>query len=180
MNSGKLSNWLQIAANVGIVVGLLLVGVQLKQNSDLLKTQLLYDESRRAVDLETLVVGENGAEVWAKSISDAKNISLPEQRIMEALLWSFVEQLRSTRLLTELGLLEDEEWRLRVSSESAFYLANDYGKAWWANYSSENSSLPDDLKAAINARLSDNDNNFTIDYFRAVMELVNEQGKHGN
>ena len=61
MNSGKLSNWLQIAANVGIVVGLLLVGVQLKQNSDLLKTQLLYDESRRAVDLETLVVGENGA-----------------------------------------------------------------------------------------------------------------------
>ena len=99
---------------------------------------------------------------------------------MEALLWSFVEQLRSTRLLTELGLLEDEEWRLRVRSESAFYLANDYGKAWWANYSSENSSLPDDLKAAINARLSDNDHNFTIDYFRAVMELVNEQGKHGN
>ena len=180
MNNGKLSNWLQITANIGIVVGLLLVGVQLKQNSDLLKTQLLYDESRRAVDLETLVVGENGAEVWAKSITDAKNISLPEQRIMEALLWSFVEQLRSTRLLTELGLLEDEEWRLRVSSESAFYLANDYGKAWWANYSSENSSLPDDLKAAINARLSDNDHNFTIDYFRAVMELVNEQGKHGS
>ena len=109
MNSGKLSNWLQIAANVGIVVGLLLVGVQLKQNSNLLKTQLLYDESRRAVDLETLVVGENGAEVFAKSISDAENLSLPEQRIMEALLWSFVEQLRSTRLLTELGLLEDEE-----------------------------------------------------------------------
>ena len=180
MNSGKLSNWLQIAANVGIVVGLLLVGVQLKQNSDLLKTQLLYDESRRAVDLETLVVGENGAEVWANSISDTKNISLREQRIMEAILWSFVEQLRSTRLLTELGLLEDEEWRLRVSSETAFYLANDYGKAWWVNYSSGNSSLPDDLKDAINARLSDVDHNFTIDYFRAVMKLVNEQGKHGS
>ncbi len=180
MNSGKLSNWLQIAANVGIVVGLLLVGVQLKQNSNLLKTQLLYDESRRAVDLETLVVGENGAEVFAKSISDAENLSLPEQRIMEALLWSFVEQLRSTRLLTELGLLEDEEWRLRVSSETGFYLANDYGKAWWVNYSSGNSSLPDDLKAAINARLSDVDHNFTIDYFRAIMELVDEQRKNGS
>jgi len=55
-----------LAANVGIVVGLLLVIVKLKQNSDLLKTQLLYDESRCAVDLESLVVGENGAEVWAK------------------------------------------------------------------------------------------------------------------
>jgi len=52
---------------------------------------LLYDESRRAVDLETLVVGENGAEVWAKSISGPKNMNLSEQRIMESLLWSFVE-----------------------------------------------------------------------------------------
>ena len=179
MNNGKLSNWLQIAANVGIVVGLLLVGVQLKQNSDLLKTQLLYDESRRAVDLETLVVGENGAEVWAKSISDPKNMSLPEQRIMEALLWSFSEQLRSTRLLAELGLLEDEEWRLRVNSETAFYLANDYGKAWWINYSSGNTALPDDLIAEVNSRLSEVNTNFTADYAKAIMESVNSNGASG-
>ena len=179
MNNSKLSNWLQIAANVGIVVGLLLVGVQLKQNSDLLKTQMLYDESRRAVDLESLVVGENGAEVWAKSISDAKNMSLPEQRIMEALLWSFSEQLRSTRLLAELGLLEDEEWRLRVRSETAFYLANDYGKAWWINYSTGNAALPDDLIAEVNLRLSQVDENFTAGYAKAIMELVNSNVASG-
>ena len=179
MNNSKLSNWLQIAANVGIVVGLLLVGVQLKQNSDLLKTQMLYDESRRAVDLETLVVGENGAEVWAKSISDAKNMSLPEQRIMEALLWSFSEQLRSTRLLAELGLLEDEEWRLRVRSETAFYLANDYGKAWWINYSTGNAALPDDLIAEVNLRLSQVDEDFTAGYAKAIMELVNSNVASG-
>ena len=179
MNNGKLSNWLQITANIGIVVGLLLVGVQLKQNSDLLKTQLLYEESRRAVDLETLVVGENGADVWTKSIADAKNMSLPEQRIMEALLWSFSEQLRSTRMLAELGLLEDEEWRLRVSAESAFYLANDYGKAWWINYSDGNTSLPDDLTAAVNARLAEVDTNFTADYFKDIMDLVNSDGASG-
>ena len=179
MNNSKLSNWLQIAANVGIVVGLLLVGVQLKQNSDLLKTQMLYDESRRAVDLETQVVGENGAEVWAKSISDAKNMSLPEQRIMEALLWSFSEQLRSTRLLAELGLLEDEEWRLRVRSETAFYLANDYGKAWWINYSTGNAALPDDLIAEVNLRLSQVDENFTAGYAKAIMELVNSNVASG-
>ena len=180
MNNAKLSDWLQIVANVGIVIGLLLVGVQLKQNSDLLKTQLLYDESRRAVDLETLVVGENGAQVWAKSISGAKNMSLPEQRIMEALLWSFVEQLRSTRLLADLGLLEDEEWRLRVRSETAFFLANDYGRAWWVNYSNGNNSLPDDLIAEINSRLSEVSTRFTADYAESIMELVNSNGESGN
>jgi hypothetical protein len=180
MNNSKLSSWLQITANVGIVAGLLLVGVQLKQNSDLLKTQLLYDESRRAVNLETLVVGEDGAEVWAKSISGAKSMSLSEQRIMEALLWSFVEQLRSTRLLAELGLLEDEEWRLRVNSESAFYLGNEYGKAWWVNYSESNASLPDDLKAEIDSRLSEVDTNFTANYAKDIMDLVNKHDEISN
>ena len=78
MNSSHLSDWLQIAANLGIIGGLLLAGVQLKQNSDLLKTQLLYGESHRLVELETLVVGEMGAEVWAKSISDPLGLDLSE------------------------------------------------------------------------------------------------------
>ena len=180
MNYGKLSNWLQISANIGIVVGLLLVGVQLKQNSDLLKTQLLFEESYRAIELETKVVGENAAEVWAKSISDAKTMSLAEQRIMEAILWSFTEQLRAMRMLADLGLLEDEEWRARVNSDAAFYLANEYGVAWWTNFSLVSSSLPDDLKAAVNARLSAVDNEFTLDYAKAVMDLVNKQDTNGS
>ena len=180
MNSSKLSDWLQIAANVGIIAGLLLVGLQLKQNSDLLKTQLLYEESNRLVELETQVVGENGAEVWAKSISDPGNLSLSEQRIMEALLWSFVEQLRATRLLAELGLIEDEEWRLRVRSDTAYYLANEYGRAWWANYRDGNTSLPSDLILEINARLSGVNTNFTANYNNSIMDLVNNLDESEN
>lgn len=180
MNSSKLSDWLQIAANLGIIGGLLLVGVQLKQNSDLLKTQLLYEESSRLVELETQVVGEIGAEVWAKSISDPQNLNLTEQRVMEALLWSFVEQLRSTRMLAELGLLEDEEWRLRVRSDTAYYLANDYGRAWWKNYSEGNVSVPQDLKLEINARLSDVDTNFTANYAKSTLELIGQAEETSN
>ena len=180
MNYGKLGNWLQISANIGIVFGLLLVGVQLKQNSDLIKIQLLYEESYRATELEARVIGENAAEVWARSLTNAKSMSLADQRIMEALLWSFTEQLRASRMLADLGLLDDEEWRARVESDAAFFLANEYGVAWWTNFGLENSSLPDDLKAAINVRLSDVDYDFTLGYARAVMELVKEQGKNGS
>jgi len=174
VNSGKLSDWLQVAANVGIVAGLILVGVQLKQNSDLLKTQLMYEESNRAIDIETKVVGENGAEVWAKSITDPKNLSVAEQRVIEALLWSFTEQLRATRMLAELGLLNDEDWRQRVESDTAFYLANEYGLAWWANYS-KGDDFPDDLVAAINDRLSRVDADFTGNYLKDIMRTLQKQ-----
>ena len=180
MNSGKLSDWLQIAANIGIIAGLLLVGLQLKQNSDLLKTQLLYEESSRLVDLETQVVGETGAEVWAKSISDPENLSLAEQRIMEALLWSYVEQLRSTRLLGQLGLLEDAEWKARVRSDTGFYLGNKYGRAWWASFKEGNSVLAPDLIREIDFRLSEVDTNRTAEYIRSTMDRLREANESEN
>lgn len=180
MNSSKLSDWLQIAANTGIILGLLLVGLQLKQNSDLLKTQLLYEESSRLVDLETQVVGETGAEVWAKSISDPENLNLAEQRIMEALLWSYVEQLRSTRLLGELGLLEDADWKARVTSDTGFYLGNKYGRAWWANFKEGNAVLPPDLIMEIDSRLSEVDTNRTADYIRSTMDRLHEANESEN
>jgi len=180
MNSGKLSDWLQIAANTGIIAGLILVGLQLKQNSDLLKTQLLYEESSRLVDLETQFVGENGAEVWAKSISDPENLSLAEQRIMEALLWSYVEQLRSTRLLGQLGLLEDAEWKKRVRSDTGFWLGNKYGRAWWASFKGDKSQLPPDLIMEIDFKLSEKNTNRTADYMRSTMDRLREASEIEN
>ncbi len=175
MEVSKFSHWLQISANVGIVAGLLLVGVQLKQNSDLLKTQLLYEESKRAIEMEAQVIGENAARVWAKSLSEPQGLTLEEQRIMEALLWIYAEHLRATRLLATLGLLEDDEWRVRVRAESAFYYGNQYGTAWWKNYSDGNRTLPQDLIDAVNARLSEVSADNTLDYFsrqRGYLDLT--------
>lgn len=177
MNSNKLSNWLQIAANTGIIAGLLLVGLQLKQNSDLLKTQMLYDESRRLVDLETKVVGENGAEVWAKSITEPENLNLAEKRIIEALLWSYVEQLRSTRVLGELGLLDDDEWRTRVRSDTGFFLGNRYARAWWANFKEDNTVLAPDLIDEIDRRLAEVNTDFTAQYIQSATERMGEPDK---
>lgn len=154
MDYSKLNNWLTVAANVGIVIGLLLVGVQLKQDSDLTKIQLLYKESQRAVELELQVVGEKGAEVWAKSIEDPENLTLEEVRIMEALLWSFVEVQRGTYRLATLGLIEDSDWRQRVNSEVSFWLADRYAIAWWKNYTVDPSSIPPELHEAIDARMA--------------------------
>jgi len=174
MEFTRINSWLQVGANVGIVVGLLLVGVQLKQNSDLLKTQLLYQESQRQIELETMVVGENGAAVWAKSINEPGNLTLSEQRVMEALLWSFAEQLRATRMLAELDLLDDEEWRLRVDAETGFFLGNTYGTAWWANYKDGNNALPSDLRQAIDDRLVMAGPGFTMEYTKGTLDLVRD------
>ena len=52
-----LGKWVQIGANLGMVAGLILVGLQLQQNSDLLRTQLLYEESNRQSQFELAMLG---------------------------------------------------------------------------------------------------------------------------
>lgn len=166
----KANNWPQAITNLGIIAGLVLVGVQMKQNTDLLKMQLLYEESRRIIEQESQYIGENAAEVWAKSLTAPQDLGLAERRIIEALLWSYAEQLRSTRQLAELGLLDDNEWRLRVRAEAPFMFGNPYGRAWWKSYSEDNSSLPEDLIDAVNELLRDNLGNTTLKYIEAALE----------
>lgn len=154
MGNSKLVNWLQVSANIGIVLGLVLVGLQIKQSSDLAKIELLYEESNRFVELETKIVGENAAAVWAKSIDEPENLTLAEVRIVEALLWSFVEQLRGTYRLAELGLIEEDDWRSRVENEVTFYLSDPYSRAWWKNYSAPGKdNIPEELRAVIQATI---------------------------
>lgn len=162
MDFGRLNSWLQVSANIGIVLGLVLVGVQLKQNTDLARIQLLNEESRRLVDFELEVVGERGAEVWAKSIEDPDNLTLAEVRIMEALLWGFVENLRGTYRLAALGLLEEEDWRRRVESEVTFYLSDRYSRAWWENFAGHpTESMPEELRSAIQSIIENDDEDVT-------------------
>ena len=127
----------------------MLVGFQLKQNSELARIQLLYEESNRAIELETAVVGEQAAEVWAKSIEAPEDLTLAEIRIMEALLWSFLEQLRGTYRLAELGLLNEKDWRNRAESEVTFYFGYPYSRAWWENFSADSEDLPEQLRTVI-------------------------------
>ncbi len=167
MDTSKLGSWLQVSANIGIVLGLVLVGVQLKQNSDLTRIQMLYEESNRVIELELQVVGENGADVWAKSIEDPENLTLAEVRIMEALLWSFVEQLRGTYRLAQLGLIEEDDWRRRVETEVTFYLSDPYSRAWWKNFGTpDNESTPAELRLAIQETI-DGDTRPVTDYILA-------------
>lgn len=136
MDASKMGNWLQVGANLGIIVGLVLVGFQLKQNSDLLKVQLLYEESQSFISHERQVMGENAAAAWAKALEDPEGLSPAEFRVMDAYLYAMAEQWRASYMLRELGILDDE-WKDRVVEEAGFYLGNRFGRAWWNVYRRE-------------------------------------------
>ncbi len=65
-----------------------------------------------------------------------------------------------------------DEWQARVNSDTGFYLANPYGRAWWENFSVGNSALAPDLVAAVNKRLDENVRNYTLTDSRRIIERI--------
>lgn len=161
MDADKMGNWLQVGANLGIILGLVLVGFQLKQNSDLLKVQLLFEESQSFISHERLMMGENPAAAWARSLEDPDGLSLEEARIMDAYLYAMTEQWRASHLLHELGILEDE-WAKRVTEEAGFYLGSKWGRGWWNVYKVQ-TRIPPEMVSIVEAELAESPD-FTLDY----------------
>ena len=127
MDNQEVGRWLQIVSNIGILGGLILVGFQLQQNSEILKTQVMSDESRRVTEQESILIGEEGARVWAKSMERPNDLDLQEQRIMEAFFWSVVENWEHTQKLSTQGLV-DVDWKTRISDEAPYYFGYPYGR----------------------------------------------------
>jgi hypothetical protein len=169
MNTGRIGNWLQVSANLGILAGLVLVGFQMQQNSDLLRTQLSYEESSRYIQNEQIMWGENPAAVWAKSIETPHDLTLAEQRIVESILWVNVEEWRAAYRLSKIGLLGNE-WKDRIADEAGFMLGNDYGRAWWK--SSTKGKPMNEFVETVNSVLAASPNR-TVEFFNEVMvELI--------
>jgi hypothetical protein len=169
VNIENLTSWLQITANVGILGGLVLVGFQLNQNSEILQAQMMSAESRSVIDQEMQIIGEEGAAAWVAAMSDPTNVSPEHHRIMEAIFWSAVESWRHIEELDNLDLAEVDP-RTRVSEEASWYFGNTYGRAWW-NTRRDDSAISDELKNIVDESIK-NSPNYTQDVHDQLVDEI--------
>jgi hypothetical protein len=169
VNIDRLSSWLQVAANLGILGGLVLVGFQLQQNREILRAQMMSAESQSVIDQEMQIIGEQGASAWVSAMSDPTNVSPEHHRVMEAIYWSAIESWRHTEELDTLGLA-DVDPQYRVSDEAGWYFGNTYGRAWW-NTRRDVIELSEDLKNVIDNAIRSSPN-FTGDLHRRLTEEI--------
>ncbi len=85
MNSDKLVNWLQVLGNFGLIAGLGLVALQIQQNTDITKAQMISEDRGIAVALKLAVLGENPAKVVAKAIDTPGELTTEDMIVLTSL-----------------------------------------------------------------------------------------------
>jgi hypothetical protein len=120
--SDRLNRWLTLGANLGVIVGLLILIVEVRQNADLTRAQMETGRNDLLAQIElSLATPEIGA-AWVKSIRSPEALSDVEVRMVESHLVAVMLQLDHTN-----GLIVEQT--LRATDASAVK-ARDCRHSW--------------------------------------------------
>jgi len=148
MKSEPVNRWLSLAANIGVIGGLVLVAVQINQNTQITQAQILNDYYLADMELELAMMGENPVESWVKAVYSPDELTDLDRAILDRFFNYGWVQVRRLRDMREVGLaprdLEDQMSYLR------WHLGNEVGRRWWkTNFDPEDSAFTAEIDAVL-------------------------------
>ena len=162
----KLNQWLMLLSHLGILAGIVLVGIQLKQDTELTRIQIFSDATNTRIQMHGAMMGEDPAPVIMKSLVHPEDLSLAELRIMDAYLLTAVNEARLRLVLAREGLRFDtvEEENILL-----FYFGNTFAQAWWSQFTSDGEDMNNDINAELDRIItSAPDSDMTRSFFESL------------
>jgi len=164
MKADKLKSWVSLGANIGVVIGLLLVAFQINQDAELTRAQLFSDHTDSRRDWSQAMMGANPMEVVAKSIERPEQLTLAELQIMDMYFIAAVNELRRLEVLRQAGL----DVGVDVEGLENFYFGSNYAKVWYSQYGNSR-ELPE-----VHSRIESVSPSWIVDFFDRVREQVGD------
>ncbi len=131
MALAKPVSWLSIAANVGLLAGMLLVAYEINQNSQLARVALVNEGNVASNQFWANVMGENPADVISMAVECPEAMSYSDYIAMDAYLFTGMNFLYRNYQLAKEGIFVEEDWQASVEEYTGWYLGNPFGRAWW-------------------------------------------------
>jgi hypothetical protein len=129
--SDRLNRWLTLAANVGVLLGLVILIVEVRQNADLTRAQMETGKNDLLAEIELSLASPEIGAAWVKSIRSPEALTDVEVRTVESHLVAVMLQLDHMFNMEKIGLVSREETRRHVQNVVPYYFGSRHGKHWW-------------------------------------------------
>ena len=121
MNTENLNRWLTLCANIGVVIGIIFLALELQQNNELLEsqaqeTQALSIQTATTLDQDFLLVIAADpalAKTWHAYLRTPDTLTEVERRQGSFLMASLLRRLEGVYLQKRLGSISEEGWNSR-------------------------------------------------------------------
>ncbi len=112
-------------------MGLVLVAIELNQNTRHLRLQLLDQITARANENNRALLGENPTTAIVKSVREPENLTYAELLIVDAYLINVLSAWEDRFFLHEAELVDASDWKQKIEEEVSWYFGNRFAKNWW-------------------------------------------------
>ncbi len=133
MKSSGISSWLQIASNVGLIGGLVLVAVQIQQHRDLTRLQMRLDFIGSFQQMELGMLGEEPSVAWSKSIRDPASLSDADVKVVDSYLINQLNQWERLVEMEKADLVERGALARSIRRSTWFYFGGPFARRWWGS-----------------------------------------------
>jgi hypothetical protein len=122
---------LTLGANIGVVLGLIILIAQLRQNAALTRLSMEASKDNLLATIELNLASADKAAAWVKSYQAPDEMTDVEIRMVEShlvalmLQWDYLFQMEAR------GLIPRAEVENHVRNTAPFYFGSRFGKAWF-------------------------------------------------
>lgn len=130
MTSAKVRDWIAITANVGVLAGLILVAVQIRQTSAMSEGASYQTWLSANVELNNALTQLSQGGQFADGNLDSK--ALDEDSFMAFAMWnySFFQMVQATNYMYEQGALDRRLWENEVTRAAGFLTLPGVRELW--------------------------------------------------
>jgi len=134
--SDRVNSWLSLIASVGILVGLILVAIELNQNTDQLRLQLTFQANQKIFENNRDLLGDNPTPAFAKAITDPENLTYEEFLTADSYVLNLLNEWEDRFFIYEAGLIPDRDWKSHIDVNIYWILGNRFAQTRWHAFKS--------------------------------------------
>lgn len=127
----RVNRWLALAANLGVLLGLIVLIVEVQQSATLTRVALESERSDAQMMIELRMTDSAVAAVWETSIYAPEDLTNADLRILDGVLAASMMVYDRMLVMMEGKLVDRARVTQNVSNTAPFIFGSKFGKNWW-------------------------------------------------
>lgn len=126
--SEKLNHWLALGANFGVLLALIILVVEVRQDAALTRAGMEQQKNQLLAEIEFSLAKREMAEVWVKAVRTPEALTDAEARMVESHLVALMLQWDQMFQMEDAGLISREDSRQHINNSARFYFGSRFAK----------------------------------------------------
>ncbi len=131
MNVDRVNRWLTLGANIGVVLGLIILIIEVRQNASLTRVALETAKNDQLANIELSIASPAVAAAWTKSIRAPETMTDADVRMVESHLVAIMLQWDNLFQMEAGGLASRARTQSHIQNSAQYYFGSAYAKNWW-------------------------------------------------